>query len=217
MLPMKFCEDESMLAAYKHVYNKLEGLGHKPKLHILDNEYSKCIQNFLEKKGIRCYHVAPHNHRVNSTEPSVKTAKYHLIAALATLDRSFPIQLWSKMAKQIQDTLNMFRTSRLDVTKTSYQETEGVFDWNATPLAPLGTRGMVFIHPGNQNTFAPHCGTDYVVGHTPHHYCLLEFYIPATRGYRLSVTYRLYPQHCQMPTISEEDQTVEATADLVKK
>ena len=48
------------------------------------------------------------------------------------------------MIKQIQDTLNMFRTSRLDKTKTAYQETEGEFDWNATPLAPLGTREMVF-------------------------------------------------------------------------
>ena len=48
MLPMKSREDESMIGAFKEVYNKLEGLGHKPKLHILDNERSKCIQNFLE-------------------------------------------------------------------------------------------------------------------------------------------------------------------------
>ena len=43
MLPMKSWEDGSMISAYKEVYDKLEGLGHKPKLHILDNECSKCI------------------------------------------------------------------------------------------------------------------------------------------------------------------------------
>ena len=111
----------------------------------------------------------------------------------------------------------MFRTSRLDITKTTYQETEGAFDWNVTPLVPLGTRGMVFIHPDNHNTFAPHCNTGYVIGRAPHHYRLLKFYIPATCGYRLSDTYRRYPHHCQMPTISEDDHTVEAAADLVKQ
>ena len=206
-----------MISAYEQVYNTLEGLGHKPELHILDNKCSKCIQNFLEKKRTRRHHVAPHNHRVNAAEPAVKTAKYHLIAALVTLDWSCSIQLWSKMIKQIQDTLNMFRTSRLDATKTACQETAGVFDWNATQFPPLGTRGMVFIHPDNRNSFASHCNTGYVVGHAPHHYHLLEFYIPSTRGYRLSSIYRLYPQHCQMTTFLEEDRTVEAAANLVKQ
>ena len=86
MLPMKSREDESMIGAFKEVYNKLEGLGHNPKLHILDNECSKCIQNFLEKKGTKRHNVAPYNHRVNATEPAVKTAKYHRIVALTTLD-----------------------------------------------------------------------------------------------------------------------------------
>ena len=143
MIPMKSREDESMIAAYEEVYSKFEGLGHKPQLHILDNECSKCIQNFLEKKDTKRHHVAPHNHRVNAAEPAVKTAKYHLIATLATLDRNCPIQLWRKMIKQNQDTLNMFRTARNDTTKTAYQVTEGEFDWNATPLAQLGSRGMV--------------------------------------------------------------------------
>ena len=86
-----------------------------------------------------------------------------------------------------------------------------------TPQAPIGTRGMIFIHLDNRNTFTPHCDIGYVVGCAPHHYHLLEFYIPDTRGYRLSGTYRLYSQHCRMPTISKEDRTGEATADLLQK
>merc|ERR1711906_89597 len=57
-----------------------------------------------------------------------------------------PVQLWGKMLKQVQDTLNMFRTSRNNTTKTAYQELEGNFDWNATPMAPLGIKGSVFTH-----------------------------------------------------------------------
>ena len=76
---------------------------------------------------------------------------------------------------------------------------------------------MVYIHPEKRNTFVPHCDTGYVVGRIPHHYCLLEFYIPATRGYRRSGTYRLYLQHCRMSTILEVDRTIEAAVDLVKE
>ena len=51
MIPMKSREDDSMIAAFEEVYTKLEGLGHKPQLHILDNECSKCIQNSWRKRA----------------------------------------------------------------------------------------------------------------------------------------------------------------------
>ena len=180
----------------------------------IDNECSKCIQNYLENKGTIRHHVAPHAHRGNAARPSVKTATYRLITALATLGWDCPVQLWRNMLKQVQDTFNIFRTSRNDTIKTAYQELEGNFDWNETPLAPLGTKGSVFIHPDNRKTFAPHWEEGFTVGRAPHPYRLLEFYIPATRRYRLSGTYRLYPQHYCMPTITEEDKTIEPATEL---
>ena len=66
---MKNREGKSMIEAYtQKVYTKLEGLEHKPKLYILNNKCSRCIQTFLEKKGTRQHHVAPHNQRVNAAE-----------------------------------------------------------------------------------------------------------------------------------------------------
>ena len=121
MIATKDQENKSMIAVYEDFYAKLKARGQRPKLHILDNECSKCIQNCLKDKGTKHHHVAPHAHRVNAADQAVKTAKYHLITALATLDWGCPIQLWSKMLKQVQDTLNMFRTSRNDTSKTAYQ------------------------------------------------------------------------------------------------
>ena len=79
----------------------------------------------------------------------------------------------------------------------------------------LGAKGIVFIHPDNRNTFVPHCDKGFTVDRAAHHYHLLDFYTPATRGYRLNGTYRLYPQHCHMPAITEEDKTVEAATELL--
>ena len=125
------------------------------------------------------------------------------------------IQLCSKMLPQIEDTLNMLHTSRRDNKITAYEELHGPFDWNRTPLAPLGTKGMVFVTPGNRHTFAPHCDKAFVVGRAPHHYRLIEFFVPSSKGYRISGCYRLDPAHWSVPTISEQDKTVRAAAELI--
>ena len=68
------------------------------------------------------------NHKVNAAEPEVKVAKYHIIAHVSTLDHQCPIQLWSKMLPQFQDTLDMIRTSHNNNKLTAYEELNGKFD-----------------------------------------------------------------------------------------
>ena len=51
------------------------------------------------------------------------------------------------MLPQMQDTLNMLRTSQNNKNLTAYEELNGKFDWNQTPIAPLGTRGMLLTTP----------------------------------------------------------------------
>ena len=94
---MKSREDASMVKAFTSIYTKLETAGHKPKLHVLDNECSRAVQKILNNKGTARQNVEAHNHRVNAAEPAVNTAKYHIIAHIATLDHQCPIQFWSKM------------------------------------------------------------------------------------------------------------------------
>ena len=154
---MKSREDASMVEAFTIIYTKLEEAGHNPKIHVLDNEFSRAVQNFLIKKGTAIQNVEAHNHKVNVAEPAVKTAKYHIISHVATLDHQCPIQLWSKMLPQMQDTLNILRTSRNNNKLTAYEELNGKFNWNQNLIATLETRGMLSIHPNIRNTFAPHC------------------------------------------------------------
>ena len=127
---MKSREDSSMVEAFTRTFTKLEAAGHKPKLHVLDNECSRAVQNFLIKKVTARKNVEAHNHRVNASEPAVKTAKYHIIAHVSRLDHQCPIQLWSKILPQKQDTLNMLRTSCNNNKLTAYEELNGKFDWN---------------------------------------------------------------------------------------
>ena len=118
---MKYREDASMVESFTSVYTELETAGHKPKPHVLENECSRAVQNFLIKKGTARQNVEARNHRVNTAEPAVKTAKYHIIAYVSMLNQQCPIQLWSKILPQMQDTLNMLCTSRNNNKLTAYE------------------------------------------------------------------------------------------------
>jgi hypothetical protein len=172
---MKSREDGSMITAFTSIYSKLGSIGYKPTLHILDNECSRAVHKFLTSKETARQNVKAHHQNSNAAEPAVKSAKYHIISHVATLDNDCPIQLWSEMLPQMEDTLNMMRTSRNNNDKTAYEEIHGAFDWNKTPLAPLGNKGMVYLTPNTRNTFAPHCDEAFTVRRAPFHHQLLIF------------------------------------------
>ena len=82
-------------------------------------------------------------------------------------------------------------------------------------MAPLGNKGVAYITPDARNTFAPHRNEAYTVGHAPYHHQLLKCYVPATRGYKITGTYRLDPFHWALPVVSKQDKTVTAAKDLL--
>ena len=108
--------------------------------------------------------MEPHNHRVNAAETAVKTAKYHLLAALATVDPACPLQVWDEFIPQVQDTLNMLRTSRRNSKISAYQDMKGVFDFNKTPMAPLGTKGLAYIDPDARGIWQAHAQDVFLCG-----------------------------------------------------
>jgi len=140
----------------------------------MDNECSKAVQEYITSEEIAIQLVEPKDHRVNAAERAIQTFKHHFVAGLATVDIDFPIQLWDEFLLQAQMTLNFMRTSRLDPNKTSYEELEGAFDFNKTPLAPLGTKALLLEDPDARASWAPH-GTDaFYVGPAMRHYFLLQ-------------------------------------------
>jgi hypothetical protein len=94
----------------------------------MDNQVTKHIKKFITKNNCKLQVVEPHNHRVNAAERVTQTFKAAFIAALATTDSNFPLQLWDKLTPQVQDTLNMLRASQIDPTKSAYEILNGPYD-----------------------------------------------------------------------------------------
>jgi hypothetical protein len=200
--PIAGLDDKSIFDAYKNTFDELTQKGFKPKLNVMDNQATRYIRTFLTKKECKLQLVEPHNHQVNAAERAIQTFKDAFISALATTDKDFPLQLWDKLTPQIILTLNMMRALRIDPTKSAHEVMYGKYDWNCYPLAPLGCRAVVYEDGDTRGSWVSRGVDGWYLGPSKDHYRCDMYYIPETRGYQVSGSTELFPQHCQLPDMS---------------
>jgi len=176
--------DGAMIAAFTDILATLNACGYAPVLNVMDNECSKAVEAHIRSNKMDIHLVPPHNHRVNAAERAIMTFKEHFISALASVDKDCPLQLWDDFLPQVELTLNLLQFSRRDPTQSANEEVNGKFDYNKTPLAPLGAKGLVYEDPAVRTSWAPNETDAYYVGPAPKHYRCLRFYMPGTRRYR---------------------------------
>jgi hypothetical protein len=73
----------------------------------MDNECSKNAEKHICRKKMDIQLILPHNHQVNMAKRAIATFKEHFVAALATVDMLYPLQLWDKFLPQVEVTLNL--------------------------------------------------------------------------------------------------------------
>ncbi len=181
----------------------------------MDNECSKAVEKHIHSNRMDIQLNLPHNHRVNAPEWAITTFKEHFVAALATVDMLCPLQLWDEFLPQVKLTLNLLHFSCRDPNVSANQEVYGAFDFNKMPLAPLGTKALVYDHPTTRASWAPHATDGFYVGLAIDHHRCLHFYIPATQQCCFSDTWRLYPTHCQLPVTLDQDKTILNATNLI--
>ena len=146
----------------------------------------------------------------------MKTAKYYFIAPLATVSPDCPLQLWCTFLPQVELTLNLLRTSHQNVSISAWEDLNGPFDYNRTPVRLIGAPAVVYKDPSKRGTWALH-GTDaYYVGPAMEHYRHKKIWVPTTQRFSSTGSQSIYPAHCNVPTISEANQTRIAAGELLK-
>ena len=65
--------------------------GLKPQLHVLDNECSQHLNDYILEENEGFQLVPPHLHRQNAAERSIQTFKNHFIAGLVSTHDDFPL------------------------------------------------------------------------------------------------------------------------------
>ena len=139
----------------------------------------------------------------------------HFISGLCSVDKNFPLHLWCRLLDQAELTLNMLRMSRINPNLSAHEQLHGIHDFNATPLAPLGTKCIAHEKSSQCGTWAPHGQHGSYVGAAPKHYRCYEIYIPKTQGTQICDTVEFFPTHCKMPNVSAHDAAIYAANDLI--
>ncbi len=214
--PIAGLDDMTIFQAYKAIFQDLTNKGFKPKLNVMDNQATKYIRKFLTEEECKLQLVEPHNHRVNAAERAIQTFKDAFIAALATTDRDFPLQLWDKLTPQVITCLNLLRASHTDPTKSAYEVLNGPYDWNRYPLAPLGCKAIIYEDGDTRGSWASRGVDGWYLGPSLDHYRCDKYYVPETRAYRISGLTELFPQHCQLPDMTAHQHFRALTDELTE-
>lgn len=146
-----------------------------------------------------------------------KKHKNHFISGLCSTDDNWPLQLWDQLAEQALITLNLLRTSHIDPSKSAYHQLHGhKYDWNAHPLAPPGSRAVIYLDPDGRPSWGARGADAWYSGPSLDHYRCMKFFVPETKNYRVSGSYDLFPQHCLLPDLAPADHADAVADELVE-
>ena len=87
--------------------------------------------------------------------------------------------------------------------------------YNTMPLAPLGTKGVIYISPKARDTlYSDHGKEGWYIGSVYDTYRNYKIYIPSTNGTRDSNAVEFFPTKCRIPNSTNADQQISALEDL---
>ena len=213
--PIKDRSAATITKAWTKLHSRLKLGGCKPELYIMDNECSADLKKALQKESCTFQLVPPHVHRRNAAERAISTFKDHFLSILSAVNPSFPITGWDYLVPQAELTLNLLRNSRVNPKLSAWEFLFGVFNYNATPLAPPGTKVLAHSKPKQRQSWGFHGEDAWYIGPSLDHYRCVKCYIPRTGGVIDVDTVEWFPHHIPFPKFTKQEQLVQAAEDIV--
>ena len=175
----------------------------------MDNEASADLKQAMLSKSISYQLVPPHIHRTNLAERAIQTFKNHFKAGFASVDPKFPAREWDRLLPQAVLTLNLLRSARNNPRLSAHAYLFGEFNFNATPLAPPGTKVLIHKKPSDRTSWGPHGRQGWYIGR-----CVTCF-VPDTRKELISDTVTFLPSQYKFPEITTDDFLKQAATDII--
>jgi hypothetical protein len=105
------------------------------------------------------------------------------------------MHLWERLLPQAVMTLNMLRTSRINLKLSAATHIFGQYDFNRAPMEPPGTRIIAHETPSRRRTWAPHGQDGWYIGPALEHYRCYTACITKTRGNRIVEMVDFFPKN----------------------
>ena len=114
--------------------------------------------------------MPPDVHRRNIAKRAIRTFKAHFLSILDGIPPSFPNYLWDKLLLQTKLSLNLLRQFTIAPLISAWEAFNGPFNFNATPLGPIGFRVLIHNKPSTRASWAFRARDGFYVGPTLKHY-----------------------------------------------
>ena len=115
---------------------------------------------------------------------------------------------------QVQGTLNLLQSSRINPNISAHEALNRPYNWDRYALTPPGCKAIIYEAPAVRGSWALR-GTDaWYLGPSADHYRCNIYYVTETQAYRISGSAELFPQHCQVPNLSNNAHLKELTEEL---
>ena len=197
----------SYVTAYRAAFAFFHKLGHVFSVARLDNETSAPLEAFLDVEAkVDHEFISAGSHRSNKAERSIQTWKNHYIAGVASVDPDFPMIRWKDLNPQCEITVNVLRPFADNARISAYEGIYGhKYDFLAHPLAPPGTKVVVYEPSESRASWGPHGIPGFYLGPSLDHYRSVICYIPSTNGVRTSDQCDFFPAKFKFPGASTEE------------
>ena len=214
--PLKDRTSPSYVEAYRATVNFYKSFGIPISLLRLDNESSKPLEAYFKNEArIPFQYISPNNKRASKAERAIQSFKNHLIASVASASPDLPNALWDKLLFQLELTLAHLRPFALNPEISTYEGLFGEkFDFVAHPIAPVGTKVLIYVPPDLRSSWENHGIEGFYLRPSMDHYRNVHCFVPSTGGYRDTDQVAYFPDKYIMPGGSVEELLINAADDL---
>jgi hypothetical protein len=97
---------------------------------------------------------------------------------------------------------------------SAFETMEGSYSFDATPMAPPGTKVLVHLKPTCRKSWSFHTSNGWYIGPSLKHYCCIRAIMEGTGGERLTNTFHFKHHAMAVPVITPTNQIIAATQHL---
>jgi hypothetical protein len=167
----------------------LTAQGLSVELNIRDNEASADFKRVItETWRAKFQLVLPDMHPRNKAKQMICHFKDHFLSIFAGVDATFLPSLWDLLLPQAKLTINLLRQATANPKILAWEYFNGPFDFNKTPLAPVGCRVLIHAKPGTRRSWDYRAKQGFYVGPALDHYRCFELVKSETKQKVISDT-----------------------------
>ncbi len=138
----------------------------------------------------------------------------HFLSSITGLPKTFPIANWCCLTDQTDFTLNMLWPCHQNPALYAFKALEGSYLFDATPMAPLGTKVLAHHKPNQRLSWGFHALNAWCISPSLQHYWCIKIIMHNTGGECITDTFQYKHHTIPVPVITATDSILKVTHQL---